>query len=144
MSTAAPPTSSSDTAALAHAREAKFVVLLIHQAVYAHGIACNGQGNKRFFRAVNPVAHFVRRIGRGDISVQWRASRRNTLRLTYTGFSRYGSGRFEWEHALGEGWGNSVSGLRLYTWVFHGYGESLIDYNRKRTSLSVGLSLLDF
>ena len=53
--------------ALAHACEAKFVVLLIHQAVYAHGIACNGQGNKGFFRTVNPVAHFVRRIGRAMI-----------------------------------------------------------------------------
>lgn len=86
----------------------------------------------------------VRRIGRGDISVQWRPNRLNTLRLTYTGFSRYGSGRFEWEHALGQGWGNSISGLRLYTWVFHGYGETLLDYNFRRTSFGIGLSLVDF
>lgn len=87
----------------------------------------------------------VRRIGRGDISVQWRASRLNTLRLTYTGFTRHGgSGRLEWEHALGEGWGNSFSGLRLYTWLFHGYGETLLDYNFRRTSFGIGLSLVDF
>ena len=86
----------------------------------------------------------VRRIGRGDISVQWRASRLNTLRLTYSGFTRYGSGKLEWEHALGEGWGNSFSGLRLYTWLFHGYGETLLDYNFRRTSFGIGLSLVDF
>lgn len=34
--------------------------------------------------------------------------------------------------------------LRLHTRLFSGYGESLIDYNFHRTTLSVGLSLLDF
>ena len=86
----------------------------------------------------------MRRIGRGDVSVQWRASALDTLRLTYTGFTRYGSGRLEWEHALGQGWGNSFSGLRLYTWLFHGYGETLLDYNFRRTSFGIGLSLVDF
>ncbi len=28
--------------------------------------------------------------------------------------------------------------------LFSGYGDSLLDYNYKRTALSVGLSLLDF
>ena len=88
--------------------------------------------------------NLVRRIGRGDVSVQWRASALDTLRLTYTGFTRYGSGRLEWEHALGQGWGNSFSGLRLYTWLFHGYGETLLDYNFRRTSFGIGLSLVDF
>ena len=36
------------------------------------------------------------------------------------------------------------SNLRLHAQVFHGYGDSLIDYNYKRTMFSVGLSLLDF
>jgi len=36
------------------------------------------------------------------------------------------------------------SNLRLHTQIFSGYGDSLIDYNRKRTVFSVGLSLLDF
>ena len=34
--------------------------------------------------------------------------------------------------------------LRLHTQLFTGYGDSLIDYNRRRTVLSVGLSLVDF
>ena len=40
--------------------------------------------------------------------------------------------------------GGDNSNLRLHVQLFSGYGESLIDYNYKRTSLSVGLSLLDF
>jgi phospholipase A1 len=42
----------------------------------------------------------------------------------------------------GDGWVRS--GLRLHTQLFHGYGDSLIDYNQRRTVLSVGLSLTDF
>jgi phospholipase A1 len=37
-----------------------------------------------------------------------------------------------------------ASGLRMHTQLFSGYGDSLLDYNRRRTVLSVGLSLVDF
>ena len=30
------------------------------------------------------------------------------------------------------------------TQLFNGYGDSLLDYNRRRTVLSIGLSLVDF
>ena len=36
------------------------------------------------------------------------------------------------------------SSLRLHTELFSGYGDSLMDYNRQRTVLSVGLTLLDW
>ncbi|MNJ80263.1 phospholipase A [compost metagenome] len=52
--------------------------------------------------------------------------------------------RLEWLRTLGEGLGGASSNLRLHTQLFSGYGDSLIDYNRKRTVFSVGLSLLDF
>jgi phospholipase A1 len=56
-----------------------------------------------------------------------------------------GSFRLEWLRKLGDivptG---SQSGLRFHTQLFSGYGDSLIDYNRKRTVLSVGLSLVDW
>ena len=52
--------------------------------------------------------------------------------------------RTEWLRSLGDGKGNSYSGLRFHTQLFTGYGDSLIDYNRKRTVLSVGFSIVDF
>ncbi|HMN58057.1 MAG TPA: phospholipase A, partial [Ottowia sp.] len=86
-----------------------------------------------------------RYVGRGDLSLTWNVDGKNTLRATYTGsLNRYGSGRLEWTRSLGDGWGNSFSGLRLYTAVFHGYGDSLLDYNFRRTVFSIGLSLVDF
>ena len=86
-----------------------------------------------------------RHIGRGDLTLGWNVDAKNTLRATYTGsLNRYGSGRLEWTRSLGDGWGNSFSSLRLYTAVFHGYGDSLLDYNFRRTVFSIGLSLADF
>ena len=87
----------------------------------------------------------TRYLGRGDLTLAWNVNAKNTLRATYSGsLNRYGSGRLEWTRSLGDGWGNSFSGLRLYTAVFHGYGDSLLDYNFRRTVFSVGLSLVDF
>ncbi|TAN10892.1 MAG: phospholipase [Burkholderiaceae bacterium] len=84
------------------------------------------------------------KVGRGDLTFGWNIDSKNTLRATYTGtFNRYGSERLEWSHALGAGNGR-FSGLRFYMGLFHGYGDSLIDYNFKRTVFSVGLSLVDF
>ncbi|MBU6467449.1 MAG: phospholipase A, partial [Burkholderiales bacterium] len=42
------------------------------------------------------------------------------------------------------GLGGGKSNLRLHTQLFSGYGDSMIDYNHKRTVFSVGLSLVDF
>ena len=52
-----------------------------------------------------------------------------------------GSVRLEWLRQAGR---PDKSNLRLHTQLFSGYGDSLIDYNRKRTVLSVGFSLVDF
>ena len=52
--------------------------------------------------------------------------------------------RLEWLQTLGKGFGGGKSNLRLHTQLFTGYGDSLIDFNRRRTVLNVGLSLLDF
>ncbi len=51
-----------------------------------------------------------------------------------------GSIKLEYLRSLG----SANSGLRFHTQLFSGYGDSLIDYNRPRTVLSVGLSLVDW
>lgn len=86
-------------------------------------------------------------IGRGEVSATWNPSTRNTFVGTVRGTpggDAKGSVRLEWLRSLGDGKGNSYSGLRFHTQLFTGYGDSLIDYNRKRTVLSVGFSIVDF
>ena len=87
-------------------------------------------------------------IGRAELTGSWTLSQRDNLNLTLRHplkTNGRGSARIEWMHALGpqgEGW--LRSGLRLHTQIFHGYGDSLIDYNRRTTVFSLGLSLMDF
>jgi phospholipase A1 len=86
-------------------------------------------------------------IGRGEISAFWNVNQDNTLGLTLRSSlarNARGSARLEWLQALGTGLGGGKSNLRLHTQLFSGYGDSLIDYNRKRTVFTVGLSLVDF
>jgi phospholipase A1 len=86
-------------------------------------------------------------MGRGELSAFWNVNPDNTVGLTLRsalGPSGRGSARLEWLQTLGTGLGGGKSNLRLHTQLFSGYGDSLIDYNRKRTVFSVGLSLVDF
>jgi len=87
-------------------------------------------------------------MGRGEMTLVWNMDRDNTLALTARasglGSSARGSGRLEWMQTLGKSFGGGKSNLRLHTALFSGYGDSMIDYNRKRTVLSVGVSLVDF
>ena len=53
-----------------------------------------------------------------------------------------GSARIDW--MLAPKSSPSYSGLRYHVQLFNGYGDSLLDYNRRRTVLSVGLSLVDW
>ena len=84
--------------------------------------------------------------GRGELKLMWQPDEKNTLGLTARGSvgKGYGSGRLEWMRTLGEGFNGGKSNLRLHVQLFSGYGESLIDYNRKRTVLNLGVSLVDF
>jgi phospholipase A1 len=77
----------------------------------------------------------------------WNVNRDNTLGVTLRHSlcpASRGSVRLEWMQSLGAGLGGGKSNLRLHTQLFSGYGDSLIDYNRKRTVFSLGLSLVDF
>ncbi len=88
------------------------------------------------------------RIGRAEVTGYWNLNPDNALSLTLRHSLRAdanGSTRIEWLRKLGSsGFVGSNSGLRLHTQLFSGYGDSLIDYNRRRTVLSVGLSLVDW
>ena len=87
-------------------------------------------------------------IGRAEVVGYWNVNPDNALSLTLRHSLRAnanGSTRVEWLRKLGSsGIVGSNSGLRLHTQLFSGYGDSLIDYNRRRTVISVGLSLVDW
>lgn len=86
-------------------------------------------------------------VGRGEMQVFWNMNKDNTLvttlrhALSSTG---HGSARLEWLQTLGSNLSGDKSNLRLHTQLFSGYGDSMIDFNRKRTVFSLGLSLVDF
>jgi phospholipase A1 len=86
-------------------------------------------------------------VGRGEMQLSWNMDKDNTLGATLRhslASTGRGSVRLEWLQTLGTGLGGGKSNLRLHTQLFSGYGDSMIDYNRKRTVFSLGLSLVDF
>ena len=86
-------------------------------------------------------------VGRAELGLTWNPDQDNTLALTMRhslGSAGRGSARLEWMQGLGTSLVGNRTNLRLHTALFSGYGDSLIDYNRKRTVFSVGVSLVDF
>ena len=87
-------------------------------------------------------------IGRAEIAGFWNVNKTNTLGVTLRHSLRShsrGSVRLEWQRAIGTPRADGEpSGLRFHTQFFSGYGDTLLDYNRRRKVLSVGLSLVDF
>ncbi len=87
-------------------------------------------------------------IGRAELTAGWvrphGQSASLTWRTTLHDASR-GSWRLDWfvPVATAEAPGR-FGRLRLHTQLFSGYGDSLLDYNVRRTVLAVGLSLVDW
>ncbi len=79
-------------------------------------------------------------IGRIELAGWWYPDSKNALGLTVRTWGK-GSQRLEWTHTLGD---PATSNVRFVAQVFNGYGDTLVDYNRKRTVFSVGLRLVDF
>lgn len=87
-------------------------------------------------------------VGRAEVQASYTASNGQslalTLRNTLRGLER-GSARLEWMMPLATADEPGQFGrLRLHAQLFNGYGDSLLDYNRRRTVFSVGLSLVDW
>ena len=87
-------------------------------------------------------------IGRAEATGSWRLPDGETLALTVRHSLReepHGSLRLEWMMPIGgEHGASAASSMRLHAQLFSGYGASLLDYNRRRTVLSLGLSLVDW
>lgn len=86
-------------------------------------------------------------LGRGEAILRWQPDRANLF--SFTGrhaLTRggHGSARVEWFRTLADTGIGLPSGLRLHTQIFTGYGDTLLDYNYKRTVFSVGFSLVEW
>ncbi len=84
-------------------------------------------------------------VGRAELAASWQINKANTLGITRRHSLRNearGSTRIDWMMAPTSA--PNYTGLRYHVQLFSGYGDSLLDYNRQRTVLSVGLSLVDW
>ncbi|MDE2419338.1 MAG: phospholipase A [Burkholderiales bacterium] len=84
-------------------------------------------------------------IGRAEVAGLWNIDAGNTLALTVRHSLRAnanGSIRLAWLRKVSTS--SERSALRFHTELFSGYGDTLLDYNRKRTVLNLGLTLLDW
>ena len=98
--------------------------------------------------AVDDNPNITDYVGRAELTGAWNFDAQNTFLATARHALRSngrGSLRLEWLRAIGTSSNPTVgSGLRFHTQLFTGYGDSLIDFNLRRTLLNVFLSLLDF
>ncbi len=84
-------------------------------------------------------------IGRAEVTGLWQLNKVHSLGMTVRHSLKSdarGSVRLEWMKAS-TAIADSAA-LRYHVQLFSGYGDSLIDYNRRRNVLSVGLSLVDW
>lgn len=84
-------------------------------------------------------------IGRAEVAGTWQINKVHSLGMTVRHSLKSdarGSVKLEWMKAS-TAIADSAA-LRYHVQLFSGYGDSLIDYNRRRNVLSVGLSLVDW
>jgi len=75
-------------------------------------------------------------LGHGDLRVQWRRNGHDLALMGRFAFDEQrGAIGLDWHYPL-------VGDLKAYLQLFHGYGESLVDYNHRQTTVGLGLSLV--
>jgi len=94
-------------------------------------------------REIDDNPDLVDHIGREEISVGWSPGP-STFNLTWrTSLSSLtrGSLQLDWTYPV---FAEQPLGLRWYAQLFTGYGETLLDYNHRQTSIGLGLTLFQF
>jgi phospholipase A1 len=84
-------------------------------------------------------------VGRAELTGNWQINKSNTVGITLRHSLRSesrGSTQLDWMMAPASS--PNYTGLRYHLQLFSGYGDSLLDYNRKRQVLSLGMSLVDW
>jgi phospholipase A1 len=82
----------------------------------------------------NPDIHQY--MGYGDVRAIWTPGRNTFTAMLRPGTRKHGF-EFTWSYPL-------TRHLRLYTQYYNGYGESLIDYDRKVERIGIGFAINDF
>lgn len=80
-------------------------------------------------------------IGRGEMLVAYSSGRHQLSFIGRHSF-RFGTesrGSVQLDYDI-----QVVDFLKIHTQLFHGYGESMIDYNHKQTTIGIGLSLTEW
>ena len=81
--------------------------------------------------------------GRGEFTLGWASGLHTAslqLRTSLRAHSK-GAAQFEWTYPVSR---DQPNGLRWYVQLFHGYGETLTDYNFRQSSIGAGVSFLQF
>jgi len=91
-------------------------------------------------QGVDDNPHIADYIGSTELSASWLPGE-STMQLTgRTSFKdwHHGSLKFEWTHPVFK---DKPDGLRYYVQLFTGYGETMLDYNHRQTSVGLGFTL---
>jgi phospholipase A1 len=103
----------------------------------------DGDGNSSNPAAGDDNPGIENYVGRAEVTGSWQIRPGHTLALTVRHSLRSeanGSWRLDWLRAVDD----LSTGLQLHVQLFSGYGDAMVDFNRRRTTLSVGLSLVDW
>lgn len=82
-------------------------------------------------------------IGRGEATMTWSQGAAFVGLTWRTNLQANGRGslQLDWTYPV---FASQPSGLRWYAQVFSGYGETLLDYNHRQTTIGAGLALFQF
>lgn len=75
-------------------------------------------------------------LGYGDVRIKWEKNKHDLALLARWAPGHHrGALQFDWHYPL-------IGDLKAYLQIFTGYGETLIDYNHRQTTIGLGVSLV--